>query len=160
MAYPPNRDAAHWLANDIAPLLRARRPEVRLCVIGRRASALGLGTGVEVISDVPDLGAYLRRARVALVPLRDGTGSPSKVIEAAASGAALVCTAWPAQRYGLPARTAETAAEFAQAALELLEDESARRQAVEAAWPAVRACRFESLAAELDAILRASLHDD
>ena len=71
-------------------------------MVGRDASSLRL-SGVEVASDVPDLLAYLRRAKVAIAPLRIGTGTPYKVLEAAASGAAVVATAWAAQCFGLPA---------------------------------------------------------
>src|SRR5438094_647246 len=42
MSYPPNRDAAQWIAAEIAPKLRARRPDARLVVVGRNADRLRL----------------------------------------------------------------------------------------------------------------------
>lgn len=154
MAYPPNRDAAQWLAGEIAPLLRRRRPGVRIAVVGRDAARLRLD-GVEVFSDVPDLHGYLRRARVALVPLRGGTGAPNKVVEAAASGAALVATAWTLERFGMTAPTAESAEDFAARAAGLLEDERARRRAVEGALDAVRRNTVAALVARLEDLLTA-----
>ena len=94
MDYPPNRDAAHWLAEEIVPELRRLRPEIRVMIAGRFADRLSLD-GVEIASDVPDLSALLRRARVAIVPLRSGTGVPNKLLEAAAAGTAIVATPEP-----------------------------------------------------------------
>ena len=152
MAYPPNRDAAQWLAGEIAPRLRAKRPDVRLVVAGRAAARLDL-PGVEIASDVPDLHDYLRRSRVAVVPLREGTGAPNKVVEAAASGAALVATPWTLDRFSMRAVTASTPAEFAVEIDRLLGDESARRAAVEQAAPAGRAHTVAALVGRLEALL-------
>ena len=42
MNYPPNRDAARWLADAIVPELRQLRPDVRVMVAGRFAGRLSL----------------------------------------------------------------------------------------------------------------------
>lgn len=68
MRYPPNRDAAEWLADAIAPKLQARRQALRIVVAGRSAPLLAPRPGMEVQSDVPDLWALLRRPRVARPP--------------------------------------------------------------------------------------------
>ncbi len=127
MGYPPNRDAASWLAHEIAAELRRLRPEVRIVVAGRGAGRLALHD-VEVQSDVPDLFALLRRARVAIVPLRAGTGVPNKLLEAAAAGAGIVATPGAAAAAGVAALTGETAPALAAAVAHLLEDERARRR--------------------------------
>jgi glycosyltransferase involved in cell wall biosynthesis len=92
MAYPPNRDAARWLSDAIAPALWRRRPGASIWVVGRDAGRLELDPRLQVRSDVPDVADYLRRAKLALAPLRIGTGSPNKVLEAMAAGAAVVAT--------------------------------------------------------------------
>ncbi|MCW3067364.1 MAG: hypothetical protein JWN32_4536, partial [Solirubrobacterales bacterium] len=125
MRYPPNRAAALRLANEIVPRIREARP-VRAVIVGRAASTLGV-KGVEIASDVESVAAYLRRARIAVAPLEGGTGTPFKVLEAAAAGAALVTVPWAAERFGIAAETATTSDEFAQRALELLGDEPRRR---------------------------------
>lgn len=137
MAYPPNQDAARWLAEEIAPALRRERPQTSIWVVGRDAARLRLGDGVRVASDVADLHAYLRRARVAVVPLRIGTGSPFKLLEAAACGAAVVCTAWAAERFDVPVSVADDTAAFARAIAALLDDEPARAAAARAGQEAV-----------------------
>lgn len=130
MAYPPNRDAAEWLTGEIVPLLRERRPAVRVLVAGRSASVLTLA-GVEVLGDVPDLSALLARARVAIVPLRSGTGMPTKLLEAAAAGAAVVATPWVGEAIGDPELpTAFDAPGFAVAIERLLADDARRAAAV------------------------------
>lgn len=127
MRYPPNRDAARWLASEIAPRLRRRRPDARVVVAGRSAGELALH-GVEVHGDVPDLAELLQRARVAAVPLRSGTGVPVKLLEAIANGAAVVCTPWVARATELDVDTAESADAFAVAIERLLANEGLRRK--------------------------------
>ncbi len=152
MRYPPNRAAAELLATEILPRVRERRP-VRAVVVGRAADRLRL-IGVEIASDVEDVGAYLRRSKVAVAPLQGGTGSPNKVLEAAAAGAALVTVPWAAARYGIAAETAETPEAYATAIVGLLEDEARRSELVAQARPAVLAHLTPRIGARLEATLR------
>src|SRR6185503_2388166 len=78
MAYPPNADAARWLSDEIAPALWRARPRTSVWVVGRDAGRLPLDARIRVAADVPAVAPYLRRARVALAPLRIGTGAPNK----------------------------------------------------------------------------------
>jgi hypothetical protein len=152
MGYPPNRDAAEWFAAEILPAIRRRRPGTRALVVGRDASSLRL-RGVEIASDVPNLLAYLRRAKVAIAPLRMGTGSPYKVLEAAASGAAVVATPWAAQSFGLPA-TGAGAEGLARRVVELLDDDAARAEQVRAGLAVARRHRGDQLARRLEELLQ------
>jgi glycosyl transferase family 1 len=153
MRYPPNRDAAEWFAAEILPAVRRRRPGTNAWVVGREASSLRL-SGVEIASDVPDLLAYLRRAKVAIAPLRMGTGSPYKVLEAAASGAAVVATAWAAQSFGLPA-AGDGAEDLARRTVELLDNEALRAEQVHAGLAVARRHRGDQLARRLEDLLQA-----
>jgi glycosyltransferase involved in cell wall biosynthesis len=153
MRYPPNRDAARWLVAEIVPRLRERRPGIVVRVVGRAASSLKLAGGVEVASDVPDLGAHIARAKVAVVPVRDGTGVPIKLLEAVACGAAVVSTPWAAQASGLDVDTAESPAEFARAVDRLLADEALRARRTAAARAGLEARRPEAVRALLERIL-------
>jgi glycosyltransferase involved in cell wall biosynthesis len=125
-------------------------------IVGRAASTLGV-KGVEIASDVDSVAAYLRRARIAVAPLEGGTGTPFKVLEAAAAGAALVTVPWAAERFGIAAETATTSDEFAQRALELLGDEPRRRALAASAEEAVRAHLTPGLAARVESALRAAM---
>jgi cyclophilin family peptidyl-prolyl cis-trans isomerase len=151
MSYPPNRQGAEWLLNDILPRVRAVRPETSAWIVGRDAARFER-EGVEVASDVDDLLAYLRRARVAVAPVL-GAGSPSKTLEAAANGAAVVSTPWGLDCYGLPGSVATDSEQFAAAILELLDDENRRREQVSDLQACVRELSPERLAPRLERIL-------
>lgn len=129
MGYPPNRDAAHWLAEEIAPELRRLRPRTRIVIAGRRANRLAIH-GVEIAADVPDLSALLRRARVAIVPLRSGTGVANKLLEAAAADTAIVATERAARSAAIAALKADDAVGLAGAAATLLADDRLRESLV------------------------------
>jgi hypothetical protein len=152
MRYPPNRTAALRFAHEIVPALRRNHPGLNASVVGRAAGSLGL-RGVDVASDVTSVFAYLERAKVAVVPLEGGTGSPYKVLEAAASGAAIVASAWAVARFGMDAATARTSAEFALEVDRLLGDADLRGDAVRRAAPAVEAHARGTLAAAVERIL-------
>jgi O-antigen/teichoic acid export membrane protein len=151
MAYPPNRQGADWLRREILPRVRAARPATTGWIVGRAASRVS-GPDVEVASDVPDLLSYLRRARVSVAPVF-GAGSPSKTLEAAASGAAVVSTAWGLDCYGLPGALATDTESFVAAILALLDDEDARRHQVREMQRALGELAPERLGAVLQEIV-------
>jgi glycosyltransferase involved in cell wall biosynthesis len=156
MAYPPNADAAQWLSDAIAPAIWAKRPGTSVWVVGRDAGRLALDPRIEVHADVPALGLYLRRAKIALAPLRLGTGSPNKVLEAMAAGAAVVATPAAVEPFAFPrdaVETAETAPALAAAAERLLADATARSTMVHRARPLVLGYRPEVQQERLEAIL-------
>jgi sugar transferase (PEP-CTERM/EpsH1 system associated) len=104
--YFPNIDAVCHFSRTIWPLIRQRVPEVRLLVVGRRPAApirrLEREPGLAVLGDVPDVRPYMRKAQVAVVPLRMGRGIQNKVLEAMAMGLPVVASPQPAQ--GIAAR--------------------------------------------------------
>ncbi len=152
MRYPPNRRAARMVDREIAPLLRARMPGARVAVVGRGAATLGL-ENVEVMSDVPDMLAVLRRAKVAIAPLEFGTGSPNKVLEAAACGAAVVSSPWAAARFAMAARTADGAQGYCDAVCDLLSDPEQRAILVAESQDAVHRHSTPLLARRLETLL-------
>lgn len=91
----PNVDAALWLAQDIMPRLRQRRPGVRLVLVGSYppASVQALAAeDVTVTGYVPAVEPYLEQAAVVLAPVRVGGGMRMKVLQAMALGKAVVTT--------------------------------------------------------------------
>ena len=96
LAYFANRDAAAVVLDEIWPQVRARRPGATLLLAGADAPAAIRARngrdGVTVISPMQDRAALLRRIKVALFPLRFGTGQSNKVLEAAEASCALVAT--------------------------------------------------------------------
>jgi glycosyltransferase involved in cell wall biosynthesis len=95
LGWPPNADAARWLAIDVWPRVRAQHRDARLLLVGRDplpALRALVAPGVEVVGTVPDVRPYLAQALVALAPLRSGGGSRLKVLEAMSAGRPVVAT--------------------------------------------------------------------
>ena len=90
---PPLADAATRLARDILPLVRADLPNARLLLVGpadASTRALGALDGVEAPGFVPDMAPWLAAADVVAVPMRWGSGTRIKIIEAFAHGIPVV----------------------------------------------------------------------
>jgi glycosyltransferase involved in cell wall biosynthesis len=96
MGYEPNVDGALWFARHVWPAVRAARSDVRWEIVGARPApavrALSRLDGVTVTGAVDDVGAYLRRATLAIAPIRSGSGIQNKVLEGLASGTPMVVT--------------------------------------------------------------------
>lgn len=93
--YLPNQDAAHFLSQEIFPLIKKSFKNFRILLVGRKPSPAILGLAseaVEVWGDVPEVEPFYRRASIAVVPLRAGSGSRLKILEAMALGRPVVST--------------------------------------------------------------------
>jgi glycosyltransferase involved in cell wall biosynthesis len=163
LGYFPSVDGVRWFLREVWPLLCAELPEVRLLLAGARPSRslrrLAFATpGVDLVADPPDLKAELRRGALALAPLRAGSGTPIKILEAIAEGLPVVASPMALEGLDrLPAGAAARAAnaiEFRDAILRLLADpevaEKQRRIAFE--WVAEHHDR-RKVAAQLESLL-------
>jgi glycosyltransferase involved in cell wall biosynthesis len=96
MGYFSNVDAAVYFVKEVFPRLRRAEPQARFLIVGARPAravrALAAEPGVSVTGPVEDVGAFLRRATVAVCPMRTGSGQQIKILEAMASGAPVVAT--------------------------------------------------------------------
>ena len=94
--YFPNEDAALHFVRSVWPLLRTRRPELQLEIVGSRppqsVRQLNGRDNVRVIPSVPDVRPHLGRAWVALCPIRLRAGIQFKVLEAMALGVPVIAT--------------------------------------------------------------------
>lgn len=131
LGYFPNVDAASWFAREVLPRLQARRPQLRLRLVGARPAATlrklaAQQAGIDLIGPVADMHAALAAAAVAVVPLRAGSGQQLKLLEAMASGTPVVASrraAEPLQLVdGEHLLCADTAEATADAVLRLLDD--------------------------------------
>ena len=129
--YRPNDDAVRWLVRQIFPLVRQRKPDARLRLVGRGTERIQ-AAGVDAVGYVEDIGAEFARADVLLAPLRMGGGTRLKVLEAMARGVPVVSTpvglAGIAAEPGKHALLARTPPEFATAVIEILEDREIARK--------------------------------
>jgi len=135
MDWMPNIYGAQWFCDRILPLIRRKRPECTLALVGRKpvAEMTALAAAdprITVTGTVPDVRPWLHGARVSIVPLRIGGGTRLKVFEAMAAGVPTVSTTVGAEgldvRDGENIRLADEEEQFAEACLELLEDDAAR----------------------------------
>lgn len=96
LAYGPNTDACQWFVREILPRIRQHGVDVRFRMVGRvpPASLVALTEedGVELAADVPDIRPHLETADVVVVPLRAGSGTRLKILEAFAAGRPVVST--------------------------------------------------------------------
>lgn len=140
MSYHANVTMVLYLARELMPRIWARRPDVRLDIVGKdppeEIVKLALNPAVRVTGTVEDLRPYLRRASVAVAPITYGVGIQNKVLEAMACGTAVVTT--PQAVSALEVQNekevlvAQDAEDFCRAVLSLL-DEPVRRQQLEQA---------------------------
>ena len=133
MHYGPNTDGARWLVTEIAPLVRARRPEVRIRLVGDPdgvVTRLHHPPEVTVVGMVDSMEAELARADMVAAPLRYASGTRLKILEALAHRLPVVSTTVGAQGLGLESGRhlllADDAEAFAGACLAVLGDEELR----------------------------------
>jgi glycosyltransferase involved in cell wall biosynthesis len=92
-----NRDAVRFLLEDIWPEIRAARRDLRLQLVGGGMAADLRKTadrtdGVDVMGEVRDVRPFFQKAALALVPLRIGSGTRLKILEAMSQGTPVVST--------------------------------------------------------------------
>lgn len=161
MDWMANEDGITFFIAEILPRIQAAAPDVQLEIIGRNPSAalraLAARTPrVSVTGRVDDIGPYVHRGAVYVVPLRVGSGTRLKIFEAMAMGKAVVSTSIGAE--GLPVEQgknillADAPVEFAHQVVRLLNDSSERSRLGSAArllveqnysWSAITA-QFEA----------------
>lgn len=153
MDWEPNVDGVEYFCREVWPSVVASVPGARFRIVGRgpgpRVRRLADDATVEVTGSVPSVTDHLLEAAVVVVPLRVGGGTRLKIYEAMAAGRAVVSTTIGAEGLDVSSGDdivlADTSANFANAVIELLIDESLRarieRQATATAsrfdWPVV-----------------------
>ena len=96
MDYFPNQQCMVDFCAEILPRLQARRPALRLQIVGADPSPeilkLGELPGVTVTGTVPDVRPYVTQAALTVAPLRIARGTQNKILEAMAMGTPVVCS--------------------------------------------------------------------
>lgn len=96
LSYLPNEDGILWFIEKIWPDVRANVPGAILTIAGHRPTGrlkAVLRPGIELFESPSDLAPFYRQAAVAIVPLRAGSGSRHKILEALAHRVPVVSTA-------------------------------------------------------------------
>jgi glycosyltransferase involved in cell wall biosynthesis len=135
LTWYPNVDAVLFLLREIWPLLKARVPDVTLDIVGAGAprTVVELASrleGVTVHGFVPDMRPLLDSAAIFVCPIRDGGGTKLKILDAFAMAKCVVAHPIACEGIAVTDRKnvvlAESATEFTQALVELLDDDSGR----------------------------------
>jgi glycosyltransferase involved in cell wall biosynthesis len=146
MDYRPNVDAMLWFAHDILPLVQQEIPDCHLTIVGQlphpRLHHLSENPAITLTGWVDSVAPYLYAADVYIAPLRMGSGTRLKILEAMAAGCAPVVTSVAASGLLDAAKSAmmiaDTQATLAQAIIHLLQNPERRRKLGEQAKIAVR----------------------
>jgi glycosyltransferase involved in cell wall biosynthesis len=135
LEYHPNFEAVRWFRARIWPRVREKTPSVEWRLIGCNPAAIRhLTKGdprIRLIGPVDDAVAALAEAKVCIVPLRSGSGTRFKILEAWAAGRPVVSTSLGVE--GLGARAgehlliADDPLAFADAVSQLLADGTLRQ---------------------------------
>lgn len=140
MDWLPNQDSVIWFVHEILPRIQHSIPGVKLKVIGRSppASLLRLAQenpAVEMTGTVPEVKSLLRECALMVVPLRAGSGTRIKILEAMAVGVPVVSTTVGAE--GLPLHSnqdlmlANDVPGLTNAIIRVLSDDSLRKALAE-----------------------------
>ena len=94
MDYYPNQECMSRFCAQTWPLLKARRPAMKLLIVGADPSPamreLGQLPGVTVTGSVPDVRPYIRSSALMVAPLNIARGTQNKILEAMAMGVPVV----------------------------------------------------------------------
>jgi sugar transferase (PEP-CTERM/EpsH1 system associated) len=95
MDYHANIEGVIWFAQEIWPEIAEKHPELEFVIVGRRPSrsvrALA-SERIRVTGTVDDVRPFYRSALTVVVPLRVGSGTRLKILEAMAAGVPVVST--------------------------------------------------------------------
>jgi glycosyltransferase involved in cell wall biosynthesis len=125
-AHPPNQDAVELIQESIAPAVSERGLDIEFLLVGKGMPATDV-PNVRSVGFVEDLFAVLRSADFAVVPIRHGGGTKTKVYDYLSVGLPIVATEKAVEgigiesgRHGLITQSVDE--EFLSALVELVGD--------------------------------------
>jgi len=142
----PNVDALEYFVADVWPMVRLRCPGARLTVVGanpsERVQRFDGSDGITVLGETADLRPVYHEHRVMVAPIRAGSGTRLKILEACAAGLPVVTTTLGAEgieyQDGVHMLIADGAIPFAEAVERVLTDDDLCRHLSQAGMGLVR----------------------
>lgn len=135
LSYRPNADAVVYFSKHVMPLIVAERPSAMFNVVGMGVTpeiSRCAGPNVRIVGAVPDVRPHVHAASVFVAPLRMGSGTRLKILEAMSMGKAIVTTTVGCEGIdavdGKHLRIADTPADMAREVVALLSDPAAAEQ--------------------------------
>jgi sugar transferase (PEP-CTERM/EpsH1 system associated) len=152
MDYYPNQECMSRFCKQVWPLLKQRRPALKLLIVGADPSpemrALGGLPGVTVTGSVPDVRPFIRGSALMVAPLAIARGTQNKILEAMGMGVPVVTSSAAAGGVDAEAEqhflVADSPADLAAAVLRIVENPNERARLATAgrermlshhAWP-------------------------
>ncbi len=137
MSWYPNGDAMIYFCSEVLPLIKKEFPDIRCDIIGshppsRLQTLAARDKSIQLHGYVDDVRKYIAKASVYIVPIRVGGGTRLKILDAFASGKAVVSTSIGCE--GLAVTNGENIIiadkpdEFAKQVMELLKNETLRKK--------------------------------
>ncbi|CAM3784344.1 glycosyltransferase family 4 protein [Alicyclobacillus pomorum] len=161
--YRPNIEGLQWFINEIWPKVMSHYPEAEFHIVGRspkeEVTMWNMRSGVKIYADVPDVREYLQTASIVVVPLKSGSGTRLKILEAMASRKPIISTTIGAEgincTHGKNIVLADNSDAFVEAILRLFADAEYRSRIAEEAWRLVsKEYDWRSVGEELDRCVR------
>jgi len=127
--YGPNVDAFFYFCREILPLVQNKRPEVTFIAVGRNPPKemrdyAAANDGITLTGTVEDVRPYYGTASLVVIPLRVGSGTKVKTLEAFAMAVPVIATPVGCEgievQPGIHCRVEKTPKRFAAAVLDLL----------------------------------------
>lgn len=134
-SYPPNADAAHQLI-DLSYRLRSRGVRHRLQLVGQDPTPsmkqrAGDNPHILITGEVPEISPYLNEASLVVAPLKSGSGTKFKLLQAMAIGKPVITTKIGAEGLyitdGIEALICKNNDDIEQRLIELLANPAARQ---------------------------------
>ena len=136
MDWYPNEDAVSFFVEDVLPTIRESVQNVKFSIVGGNPSdhvqQFADREGVVVTGRVSEIKPYFSAATVFVVPLRIGSGTRLKILEALAMGKVVVSTTVGAEGLALQdgeeIMIADEPIQFAEVVIQLLTDPALRKK--------------------------------
>jgi glycosyltransferase involved in cell wall biosynthesis len=152
--YLPNVDGLVWFCRDVWPIVRAALPDAEFVIAGRAPTdqVVSLaGDGIELHPNPDEIVPFLDSAQVAVVPLRQGSGTRLKALEAMARGRPVIGTTLGLDGLGIQdgrdALVRDHAADMAAGIVQLLRDPAAADRLAQRGPRFVRPFSWETVSA-------------
>lgn len=168
MDYYPNQQGMLDFCRSVLPLLRERRPQATLKIVGanpsREIEHLASLDGVTVTGTVDDVRPYVRRSALTVAPLAIARGTQNKILESMSMGVPVVASGTAARGVdavsGEHFLTADGPRDFADQVLRLLESPQEReRFATAGRQRALSNHNWSASMDRLDGIIESALAD-
>lgn len=140
LRYAPNVDGLRWFIRNVWPLVKARRADARLRLVGMDTDAgiAGEGPDIDGLGFVDDVSGEVSGWSASIVPINVGGGTRIKIAEAFSRKCPVVSTRLGAYGYHLEnggeCLLADTPDAMADACLRVMNDPAFGDQLAERAW--------------------------